>query len=83
MRIAHLADAFRIRAEVHGPGLIHQHLCMAISNNTYYESLVMSNPVVREECVDARGLVHAPQAVGLGFEDLWQRESRSALAEQI
>ena len=40
MRIAHLADAFRIRAEVHGPGLIHQHLCMAISNTTYYESLV-------------------------------------------
>jgi L-alanine-DL-glutamate epimerase-like enolase superfamily enzyme len=83
MRIAHLADAFRIRAEVHGPGLIHQHLCMAISNNTYYESLVTSNPVVREDCVDAHGLVHAPQTVGLGFEHLWQQQSKSALAEQI
>lgn len=83
MRIAHLADAFRLRAEVHGPGLIHQHLCMAISNTTYYESLVLSNPVVREKCVDAHGMVHAPQTVGLGFERLWQQQGNNALAEQI
>lgn len=83
MRIAHLADAFRLRAEVHGPGLIHQHLCMAIPNTSYYESLVLNNPVVREDCVDAHGLVHAPQTAGLGFERLWQQQGNSALAEQI
>src|ERR1700730_1543032 len=83
MRIAHLADAFRLRAEVHGPGLIHRHLCMAISNTTYYESLVMSNPVVREACIDAQGLVHAPSEPGLGFEMAWQQQGNSALAEQI
>lgn len=83
MRIAHLADAFRLRAEIHGPGLIHQHLCMAISNTTYYESLVLSNPVVREERVDAHGLVHAPLAVGLGFERLWQQQGNNTLAERI
>src|SRR5579872_1589901 len=32
MRIAHLADAFRLRAEVHGGGIVNTHLCMAINN---------------------------------------------------
>jgi L-alanine-DL-glutamate epimerase-like enolase superfamily enzyme len=67
MRIAHLADAFRLRAEVHGMGTYSQHLCMAISNTTYYESLVTSTTVTREAVVDAYGLVHAPQSVGLGL----------------
>jgi L-alanine-DL-glutamate epimerase-like enolase superfamily enzyme len=73
MRIAHLADAFRLRAEVHGGGLVHRHLCMAISNTTYYESLVMTNPAVREPAVDAQGLVHAPTAPGIGYEAEWDR----------
>src|SRR5260370_19654276 len=64
MRVAHLADSFRLRAEVQGGGLLHRHLCMAISNTTYYESLVMTNPVQREPAVDAQGLVHAPTAPG-------------------
>jgi L-alanine-DL-glutamate epimerase-like enolase superfamily enzyme len=67
MRIAHLADAFRLRAEVHGMGNYSQHLCMAIANTTYYESLVMSTKVTREAVVDAEGLVHAPEGVGLGL----------------
>ena len=67
MRIAHLAEAFRLRAEVHGMGNYSQHLCMAIPNTTYYESLVMSSEVTREAVVDARGLVHAPEVVGLGL----------------
>ena len=69
MRIAHLADAFRLRAEVHGGGIVHRHLCMAIPNTTYYESLITSNPVRREPAVDAQGLIHAPLAPGLGFEE--------------
>lgn len=72
IRIAHLADAFRLRAEVHGGGIIHNHLCMAISNTTYYESLVMTNPVVREPCVDEHGLIHALSAPGVGYETEWE-----------
>jgi L-alanine-DL-glutamate epimerase-like enolase superfamily enzyme len=71
MRIAHLADSFRLRAEVHGGGLVNQHLCMAISNTTYYESIVMTNPIVRESAVDEHGMVHAPTAPGIGFETQW------------
>lgn len=68
MRIAHLADSYRLRAEVHSPGLLSQHLCMAIPNTTYYESLVLTNPVVPDPSIDAGGRVHAPRLPGIGYE---------------
>jgi L-alanine-DL-glutamate epimerase-like enolase superfamily enzyme len=67
MRTAHLADAYRLRAEVHGSDIPNQHLCMAISNTTYYESLVTAAPVRRERHVDADGLVHAPAEPGIAL----------------
>src|SRR3954452_9839839 len=67
MRTAHLADAFRLRAEVHGPGLNSHHLCMAIANTTYYESLVTAVTVAPNPVVDADGLVHAPTGPGIGL----------------
>ncbi len=71
MRIAHLADAYHLRAEVHGMGVESAHLCMAIKNNTYYESLVWGNPTTREALVDANGMVHGPKGPGVGYETLW------------
>jgi L-alanine-DL-glutamate epimerase-like enolase superfamily enzyme len=73
LRIAHLAESFLLRAEVHGGGLVNTHLLMAIPNTTYYESLVKQNPVVREGNVDADGLVHAGTAVGVGWETEWEK----------
>ncbi|WP_431278333.1 enolase C-terminal domain-like protein [Leifsonia poae] len=67
LRTAHLADAFRLRAEVHGSDLPNQHLAMMISNTSYYESLVTTNPVRRESIVTADGLVHAPRTPGIGL----------------
>jgi L-alanine-DL-glutamate epimerase-like enolase superfamily enzyme len=67
MRTAHLADAFRLRAEVHGPNIPNRHLCMAIQNTTYYESLVTSDPVVREAGVTAQGTILAPTQPGVGL----------------
>jgi L-alanine-DL-glutamate epimerase-like enolase superfamily enzyme len=69
MRIAHTADSFRLRAEVAGGGPVNVHLCMAIPNTTYYESLVRTNPVVREPFVDAEGMVRAPTAPGIGYPE--------------
>ena len=66
MRIAHTADSFRLRAEVAGGGPVNVHLCMAIPNTTYYESLVRTNPVVQDPFVDAHGLVNAPTPPGVG-----------------
>ncbi|MFZ2056083.1 MAG: enolase C-terminal domain-like protein [Acidimicrobiales bacterium] len=67
MRIAHLADAFRLRAEPHGNTVYARHLCMAIPNCTYYESLVTTNPVQREFGIDENGMVKAPMAPGVGL----------------
>ena len=67
MRTAHLADSFRLRAEPHGNTITSRHLCMAIPNCTYYESLVWGNPVQREAGIDDHGIVRAPQGPGIGL----------------
>ncbi|MCS7256131.1 MAG: enolase C-terminal domain-like protein [Thermomicrobium sp.] len=67
IRIAHLADAFQMKAEVHGGGLLHAHLCMAIPNTTFYEALITGLPVIDDPLV-VRGVVHAPREPGIGFE---------------
>jgi L-alanine-DL-glutamate epimerase-like enolase superfamily enzyme len=67
MRTAHLADAFRLRAEPLGSSLTSRHLSMAISNCTYYESLVRSNPAKRESGVNDRGMLLAPTGPGVGL----------------
>ncbi len=68
LRIAHLADAYQLRAEVHGGGLPNIHVACAIPNTTYYESLVTTNPVVREPLVDEKGMVNVPQTPGTGVQ---------------
>lgn len=67
LRVAHLAESFQLRAEIHGGGIPHEHLAMTIPNTTWYESLVTSNPVTRESIVDADGLIHAPRRPGVGL----------------
>ena len=67
LRIAHLAESFQMNAEIHGPGIPHEHLAMAIPNTTWYESLVTSNPVTREQIVDSDGIIHAPTQLGVGL----------------
>jgi len=69
MRIAHLADAFHVRAEVHGAGRPNEHLCMAIPNTTYYESLVTSTVVAQDPRLTADQFLPAPTAVGIGYEE--------------
>lgn len=67
LRVAHLADSFDIRAEVHGAGPESQHLCMAIPNTTYYESFVSANPMFKEDIVTSSGMVLAPTEPGVGL----------------
>jgi L-alanine-DL-glutamate epimerase-like enolase superfamily enzyme len=76
MRIAHLADSYRLRAEVHGPTEPAVHLCMAVPNCTYYESLVTSNPVARESRVGSDGLVRAPTEPGIALPDFVHESGR-------
>ncbi|PRY52873.1 L-alanine-DL-glutamate epimerase-like enolase superfamily enzyme [Knoellia remsis] len=78
MRVAHLADAYLLRAEVHGGGLPNTHLCMAIPNTTYYEALVDSNPVERAPEVGPDGMVRAPTTPGMGYEAAWNNSAPPA-----
>ena len=68
MRVAHLADAFHARAEVHGMGPISRALCMAIPNTTAYEALVWGNPIITDPCVGSDGMVQASQVPGIDYE---------------
>ena len=68
LRVAHIADAFHMRAEVHGGSLPNLHLACAIPNTTYYESLVTSNPIVVEPGIDSNGFISPPQTPGVGWD---------------
>lgn len=65
LRIAHLAEAFNLRAEVHGMGAASQHLCMAVPNTSYYEALVWGNPIATDAAVGPDGWVQASTRPGL------------------
>ena len=47
MKIAHMSESFGMRAQVHGMGLENAQLCAAISNNDYYEQIIMNEDQIR------------------------------------
>jgi L-alanine-DL-glutamate epimerase-like enolase superfamily enzyme len=47
MKIAHMSESFGMRAQVHGMGLENSQLCAAISNNDYYEQLIMNEEQIK------------------------------------
>ena len=47
MKIAHMSESFNMRAQVHGMGYENAQLCAAISNNDYYEQLIMNEEQIR------------------------------------
>ncbi|MBW7893774.1 MAG: racemase [Opitutaceae bacterium] len=81
LRVAHLADSFQLSAEVHGMGVENTHLCLAIKNNHYYETLVMGNPVQFEPCIGPDAHVRAPAAPGLGYDIDLRTLEKTAVAK--
>lgn len=67
MRTAHLADSFRVRAEPHGMGEPERHLCMAVSNASYFESLVTHTGFERAAGIDEAGHLLAPVGPGVSL----------------
>ncbi|WP_127355442.1 enolase C-terminal domain-like protein [Actinacidiphila soli] len=67
LRTAHLAEAFRTRAEVLGDEIPSQHLSMAIPNTTFFESLITANPVVKKPEIGSDGYLHAPLDPGIAL----------------
>jgi L-alanine-DL-glutamate epimerase-like enolase superfamily enzyme len=69
LRVAHLAEAFNMRAEVHGGGLPNIHLACAIPNTTYYESLVHSLTLEVEPGIGRDGCISPPKTPGIGWPE--------------
>jgi len=85
MKIAHLAEAFKMKFEVHHGGnslnnVANLHVTMAITNCDYYEVFPCSGAnkyaLVEDIEVDDQGLVYAPEKPGLGYEIDWELVER-------
>jgi L-alanine-DL-glutamate epimerase-like enolase superfamily enzyme len=81
LRVAHLADAFQMTAEVHGMGPDNLQLCLAIRNNTYYETLIPCNPIEVESCIDRQGNAHPSPLPGVGWDVDPAELERTAVAK--
>jgi L-alanine-DL-glutamate epimerase-like enolase superfamily enzyme len=80
VRIAHLAEAFRMKCEIHHGGnslnnVANLHVTMAIPNCDYYEVFPADGAnkygLVEDIEVDDKGMVYAPQKPGLGYDIDW------------
>ena len=88
MRAAHLADAFRMKFEIHHGGnslnnVANLHVTMAIDNCDYYELFPANGAnkyaLVEDIEVDEQGMVHAPEKPGLGYEIDWELVEREKI----
>jgi L-alanine-DL-glutamate epimerase-like enolase superfamily enzyme len=68
LRVAHLAESFNMRAEVHGGGPANLALACAIPNTTWYESLIYSNPIDVEAGIGRDGAISPPNVPGIGWD---------------
>lgn len=76
VKSAHLAEAFRMNYEIHHGGnslnnVANLHVLMAIPNSEFFEVLMPTGAqqygLITDIEVDRNGLVHAPDAPGLGY----------------
>jgi L-alanine-DL-glutamate epimerase-like enolase superfamily enzyme len=86
VKVAHLAESFGMRAQVHGGGYANAHLCAALPNNDYYEELVINTEQILRlktngplRIVD--GWLTVPDEPGLGPHPDWAEiEAKAVLA---
>jgi L-alanine-DL-glutamate epimerase-like enolase superfamily enzyme len=85
VKIAHMAEAFRMKCEIHHGGnslnnVANLHVTMAIPNCDFYEVFPSSGAnkygLVEDIEVDDQGMVYAPEQPGLGYEIDWDLVER-------
>jgi L-alanine-DL-glutamate epimerase-like enolase superfamily enzyme len=88
MKIAHMSESFGMRAQVHGMGLENAQLCAAISNNDYYEQIVMNEAQIAGldklgavSIVD--GMLRVSDEPGLGYRFDWDELDSIALNKVV
>ncbi len=79
LRIAHLADSFGMKAEIHSGGLPNLHLACAIPNNTYYEIIVYGEPACYSHDIDNEGYISPPELPGTGEVFDWVDLEKNAV----
>jgi L-alanine-DL-glutamate epimerase-like enolase superfamily enzyme len=84
MKVAHLAESFGMRAEVHGGGYANLHLCAAIPNNTYFEALVIDEKQIKGlkdqgDLAVIDGHITAPSTPGLQPQPDWAKVEAEAV----
>jgi len=86
MKIAHVAEAFRMKCEIHHAGnclnnVANLHVSMAIPNCDYLEVFLpeglKSYGLTEDIEVDEEGHVHAPERPGLGYDIDWDLVKRA------
>jgi L-alanine-DL-glutamate epimerase-like enolase superfamily enzyme len=84
MRVAHMAESFGMRAQVHGGGWANAQICAAIPNNDYYEELVINSEQIKQlknqgplSIVD--GYLTVPDEPGIGPQPDWAEVERRAV----
>ena len=82
---AHLAEAFRMKCELHHGGnslnnVANLHVIMAMNNSDYYEVFPARGAnkfgLVEDVEVDDQGFIYAPTKPGLGYEIDWKTVER-------
>jgi len=85
VKICHLAEAFRMKCEIHHAGnslnnVANLHVTMAVNNCEYFEVLLpeaaQKYGLVNDIEVDRQGLVYAPEKPGLGYDIDWELVKR-------
>ncbi|MFP3896449.1 MAG: enolase C-terminal domain-like protein [Anaerolineales bacterium] len=84
IKVAHLAESFGMRAQVHGGGWANAHLCAAIPNNDYYEQLVIDSEQIKGLKDDGSlslvdGYVTVPDEPGMGPQPDWEEIEERAI----
>ena len=86
MKIAHMAESFGMRAQVHGMGHENAQLCAAISNNDYYEQIIMNEKQMKGlsklgplSIID--GMLTVSDEPGVGYEYDFADLDKKAMAK--
>lgn len=84
IKVAHLAESFGMRCQVHGMGWGNAQLCAAVLNNDYYEQLVIDTQQIKElKNIGALSIVGGyltvPDEPGMGPQPDWAEIERQAV----
>lgn len=84
IKVAHLAESFGMRAQVHGGGHANLQICAAIPNNDYFEALIVDTDQIRG-LKNQRGLnvvegfITASETPGIGVQPDWAELEKRAV----